>query len=423
MLDNMRRIHPRNAANRGVCVDAEGAMLGPDCILVRRIATGYRELEREEAATVQRAVFDDGLGPDWLFEQSKRIAQALSSGQIALAQIYGLYIPINGLDDRQLRRLGAIAKAGFNPNEPRVPKGDHGGGQWTTGGDGASANPTRDSVNLPPAREASVSTDGTPPGDAPPGGGEDTTPPFDFRMVSPDDPAERPSAGNPEAASTSGTSGASPTDNAAPEPETASEHSGTDARSQGSAESGSAVTDNRPPIEWTINIPDEKPATTKQINRLLRPIATWLGRAAAILGAAYALDPEVDMALAAIEAATWIAEYLPKILSYLDQPKTLRELQNAVVDPRYGYEIHHIVEAQRDSDDPRRNSLRFADRVDSRENLVRVPYWKHVEISSWYSRPNRDFGYMPPREYLRGKSWEEQYAIGLRALRLFGVLK
>jgi hypothetical protein len=138
MFEHMRRLHPRGAASRGVCVDAEGATLGPDCILVRQTATGYRELEREEAATVQRVVLDDGLGPDWLFDQSRRIAQALSSEQIALAQIYGLYIPINGLDDRQLRRLASIAKAGFNPDEPRFPKGDPHGGEWTGGEDGGN---------------------------------------------------------------------------------------------------------------------------------------------------------------------------------------------------------------------------------------------------------------------------------------------
>jgi hypothetical protein len=32
-------------------------------------------------------------------------------------------------------------------------------------------------------------------------------------------------------------------------------------------------------------------------------------------------------------------------------------------------------------------------------------------------------GNATPRDYLRGKSWQEQYAIGLEALRLFGVLK
>lgn len=175
MLEHMRRLYPRDAANRGVCVDAESAMLGPDCILVRRIATGYRELEREEAAALQRAVLDDGLGPDWLFDQSSRIAQALSSGQIALAQIYGLYIPINGLDDRQLRRLAAIAKAGFNPNEPRVPKGDPHGGEWTTGDDGGGG------TEPPSSQTSDFGRDDT--------GDGGTSPVSAFRITTPGDAA------------------------------------------------------------------------------------------------------------------------------------------------------------------------------------------------------------------------------------------
>src|SRR5687767_422393 len=43
----------------------------------------------------------------------------------------------------ELRQLAAIAKASFNPNQPRVPAGNPDGGQWTDGGggdgDGAAA--------------------------------------------------------------------------------------------------------------------------------------------------------------------------------------------------------------------------------------------------------------------------------------------
>lgn len=88
-----------------------------------------------------------------------------------------------------------------------------------------------------------------------------------------------------------------------------------------------------------------------------------------------------------------------------------------------GYEVHHIVEAQRWSESPDGNWTRFPDRINSRQNLVRVPYWKHVEISSWYSRPNPRFGDSTPRNYLRGKSWEEQYRAGLQVLRDEGVLQ
>src|SRR5262249_16751812 len=134
-------------------------------------------------------------------------------------------------------------------------------------------------------------------------------------------------------------------------------------------------------------------------------------------------DPRVRLVFAAIEATVWLADYLPKILSYLDGPKSLEELQDAVANPRFGYEIHHIVEAQRRSDDPQRNAKRFPDKIDSREDLVRIPYWRHVEISSWYSRRNEELGDMTPRNYVHGKNWDEQYALGLVALRKFGVLK
>jgi hypothetical protein len=142
MLDNMRRLHPRGAANRGICVDIEGAMLGPSCVLVRRMPQGFRGIEREDASALQKCVFGAGRDQDWLFRQCSRIADALDQGEITLAQIYGLHIPVGELDDQQLRRLAAapFAKTGFNPDEPRIPKGDPRGGEWTPGGDGGGAS-------------------------------------------------------------------------------------------------------------------------------------------------------------------------------------------------------------------------------------------------------------------------------------------
>jgi len=118
--------------------------------------------------------------------------------------------------------------------------------------------------------------------------------------------------------------------------------------------------------------------------------------------------------LLAIEATAWIVEYLPEIRSYyLDGAKSLAELQDAVDDPQPGYQTHHIVERQSGSVNEQSNALRFGSRLDSRENLVRIPKWVHVEISSWYSRKSKRFGGLTPRTYLRGKSWEQQYEIGL----------
>jgi hypothetical protein len=170
-------------------------------------------------------------------------------------------------------------------------------------------------------------------------------------------------------------------------------------------------------------IPNDKPPTINQANAVVRSTTVWLGRAIMVLGPLFLSDPRVRAVWAAVNTVRWLAEYGPKIRSYLDKPKTLRALQDAVRDKRPGYEIHHIVEAQRWSEHPDRNGSRFPDRINSRENLVRIPYWKHIEISSRYSTPYSQLGGLTPREYLRGKSWKEQYEFGLEMLRDVGVLE
>ena len=133
MVCEMWRLYPRGAANRGICVDNDRAMLGPDWVLVHRTSSRYQVIGRSEAAALQKCVFGVGRDPDYLFRQCHRIADALGKGEIVLAQIHGLYVSFNGLDDCELRRL-ALIKAGYNPDEPRIPAGDSHGGEWTTGG-------------------------------------------------------------------------------------------------------------------------------------------------------------------------------------------------------------------------------------------------------------------------------------------------
>jgi hypothetical protein len=168
MLDNLRRLYPRGPGNLGIAVDADGAMLGPDCVLVRRTVQGYRRLVPEEAAVLQNLLFGDGKESGWLFGRCRRIAKALEDGEIALAQIFGLYIPIDDLDGNRLRCLAAAApltKANFNPDEPRVPKGNPDGGEWTTGGgDGAGAAAVGEGSSIggsgerPPTNAAPIGT-------------------------------------------------------------------------------------------------------------------------------------------------------------------------------------------------------------------------------------------------------------------------
>ncbi len=137
MFDNMRRLYPRGPENRGLAVDADGAMLGPDCVLVRRTAQGYRCISRQEGAVLQEFLLGEAKQPDWLFEQCRRILQALADNQVALAQIAGLHLPIVDLDPaglRQLSRAAPFIRANFNPDEPRIPAGQSNGGEWASDG-------------------------------------------------------------------------------------------------------------------------------------------------------------------------------------------------------------------------------------------------------------------------------------------------
>ena len=83
---------------------------------------------------------------------------------------------------------------------------------------------------------------------------------------------------------------------------------------------------------------------------------------------------------------------------------------------RPGYELHHIVE---------QNSKQLGEkvRINSRENLVSVPTFKHHLITSWYAKKNKDFGGMSPRRYMRDKSWDERLSVGIEALVREGVLR
>ena len=119
-----------------------------------------------------------------------------------------------------------------------------------------------------------------------------------------------------------------------------------------------------------------------------------------------------------VEAPDWFLEYEPSVQAYLDPPKTLSELQQAVSTPKPGYDIHHIVEkdsAEKDGFPPRV--------INAPENLARIPRFKHWEITAWHMRKNKDFGGLSPRDYLRGKDWDERTRVGLGALIEHGVLK
>jgi hypothetical protein len=127
----MRRLHERGPQSRGLAVDAEGVILGPDCILVRRTPAGYRSANPNEIARLTRSVLGDDGRLQRLPIVLAGITRALNAGDLVKAQLLGLEIPLVDLDDEQLARLrlaGDLLKD-FDPNQPRDERG-----RWTSDG-------------------------------------------------------------------------------------------------------------------------------------------------------------------------------------------------------------------------------------------------------------------------------------------------
>lgn len=167
---------------------------------------------------------------------------------------------------------------------------------------------------------------------------------------------------------------------------------------------------NQRPPPAPPKIPPQEPSTARAIYAFLRAAAYWVAEAV------LAGEPVGDFLLA-LQAADWLSHYLPYIDAYLDAPKTLAELQRDASSPEVGYNIHHIVEQTSAAQDGFPQSM-----IDAPENLVRIPTFEHWQINAWYSTPNKEFGGLSPRDYLRGKSWDERWRVGIDALRRFGVL-
>jgi hypothetical protein len=150
-------------------------------------------------------------------------------------------------------------------------------------------------------------------------------------------------------------------------------------------------------------VPKERPPTAQERNQIARGLAReGIG----------ALPRAISF------GAIWLYDYSAAFLASFDSPKTLNELQQAVSDSRLGYDIHHIIERATAAADGSERHL-----IDAPENLVRILRWKHWDLNRWYETPNYNYGRMTPRNYLRGKSWDERDRVGLRGLIDVGVLK
>jgi hypothetical protein len=160
-------------------------------------------------------------------------------------------------------------------------------------------------------------------------------------------------------------------------------------------------------------IPQKEPPTEKAKNAVRKTVAQWLLHAA--LSAAN-VEPHVRMAVeVSVAAADWLSPYVD---AYLDPPKSLEELQEAVNNPQTGYDTHHIVEQSSAKEDGFPRS-----QIDAPDNLVLIPRLKHWEINAWFATPNPEYDWQSPRDYLRGKNWDERMQVGLDEMIKVGVLK
>ena len=159
-----------------------------------------------------------------------------------------------------------------------------------------------------------------------------------------------------------------------------------------------------------LDIPEVRPGSLSESYAIVRSIPVPL----------FARRPgqSISEVLDALGAPKWLRDYYPHIEAYRAPPRSLRELQADVLTPKTGYDIHHIVERTPALGEGFPRSV-----VDGPENLVRISRFKHWEITAWFSRKNKNFGGLSPREYLRGKSWDERMRVGLMALIENGILR
>jgi hypothetical protein len=338
------------------------------------------------------------------FPDQTKLLQADDSDEIAHARIQrlvsGSQAALRGaLALRQMQALHRIAlhHAHYDPNQPRVPVGHPDGGQWTSVGGGAGENDPRvvsdatpDNLWRPGAQYASGPRRGSVPVRI---GG---------RWVE----IEGGQANRlleAQARAQEAISRVRALDPSWwPRPSTYESVEGLIRAYESEAEQAQARFRELARIETSLSIPRQRPATAQERNDVAREIARWLVKHRGHI----------------VEGVSWLLEYEPSIEAYLDPPRTLEELQRAVATPKKGYDIHHIVERTSAEQDGFPPSV-----IDGAENLVRIPRFKHWEISAWHSRPNKQFGGRAPREFLRGKDWIERMRVGLEALIDHGVLK
>jgi hypothetical protein len=196
-----------------------------------------------------------------------------------------------------------------------------------------------------------------------------------------------------------------------------------------SDETETGIDPHRGPLldeEGEPKLPTDRPPTTREFNARGRVMTNRLSPQ--VRAGIKSKGQAFAKFLQESGADDWVGTQFGRFVSQFDPPKPLDDLiaaeKNNNPPRKFGYETHHIVEVHRNSDDPLANSNNFSsDELESDANKVRIPYYAHRDISQFYSTPNEKNDGLSPREYLRGKSWDDQYEFRLNVMRNFGVLK
>lgn len=98
---------------------------------------------------------------------------------------------------------------------------------------------------------------------------------------------------------------------------------------------------------------------------------------------------------------------------------TFDQLKDAIGSPGVGNHWHHIVEQSQIG-----KSGFAVEQIHNTSNIIAVDSKIHAKISGYYSTTTFDFtNGLSVRNWLAGKSFEEQYEFGLDVLRQFGVIQ
>jgi DNA-binding Lrp family transcriptional regulator len=171
-----------------------------------------------------------------------------------------------------------------------------------------------------------------------------------------------------------------------------------------------------------IELPTNRPPTNREINQFVRQRSRMaLPRGARGVGVPPEELAELIERLKEAGVFEWVGDRIARFRSSFDAPLTLDELIEKTKSDKSrgppGYERHHIVERGPNSEKSTDEQL------EDEKNVVTIPYYRHRDISDYYSTKNSNLGGRTPRDFLRGKTFEEQYKFGVEQLRKFGVIK